>query len=305
MTSRSEPRLLLIRNRAGVSSPFSLEKLSTNLMTSGVDVRMAHAIADDILGGLQPGDQILTSSDVADRATTLLAERAGPVAAERYAAWRRFKHSGRPLVLCILGAPGVGKSTAALQLALRLGLHRTIPTEGIREVMRTLVPDTVLPELHVAAHDAADNRDGSKPNGFLRQARAVTSAALSVAESAVRERRSVAVVGSHLLPGAMRDAFERNCSDAVVLEVLLTLEDRELHRASMLRNTRSDPANPGVRHIRNFQAVRALQSEFQHMANAAGVVAQDLANPETLTAFVVDRVAQADALHSAMAADAS
>lgn len=283
--------LLLVRNRAGVSVPFSVEALATSLQVTGIEPPDAYAIAARLGAGLPTESAVeVDSSALMERAAELLEAMVGPAAAERYRGWRRFRQLGRPLVLCLLGAPGVGKSTLATGLALRLGIHRVVPTEAVREVLRTVVPKAVLPELHVSAHDAVAIRPGNDGGGFLRQARAVSSAATAVAARAVAEGRHVLLVGAHLVPGETRAQLAARGVDAIVLEVLLTLEDEDLHRARMLRRLRSDPAMPGARHLQNFRAVRSLQQQLRELARAGNVVGHDVASSERLTEWIVDHV---------------
>ena len=52
---------------------------------------------------------------------------------------------GRPVVIVLGGAPGSGKSTLATNLAVRLDITRVVTTDAMREVLRVVVPATVLP----------------------------------------------------------------------------------------------------------------------------------------------------------------
>jgi 2-phosphoglycerate kinase len=287
-------KLLLVQNRAGVSYPFSRETLATSLQVSGILPPQAFLIAAEVEAGLhREGAVEVDSSQLAERAAIALATHSGAAAAERFRAWRRFRHLGRPLVLCLLGARGVGKSTQATGLAPQLGIHRTVPTEAVREVLRTVVPSTMLPELHVAAHDAAAMPTGVLAGGFLGQAEAVGHAATAVAAGAVAEGRNVMLVGAHLVPGRTRAQLAARGSTAMVVELLLTLDDEREHRLRMLRRLRSEPGMPGVRHLQNFRAVRLLQEELRRLARAGGVVSHDLAGRTNLTEWIVDHVVAA------------
>ncbi|MFK7742328.1 MAG: hypothetical protein AB8H80_18590 [Planctomycetota bacterium] len=307
------PHLVLVRNRAGVSVPFSVESLATSVLVSGIEAPAAYRLADGISEALRAARTVeIESRALVESTAELLEGRFGLEAAERYRGWRELRQQGRPLVLCLLGAPGVGKSTVATHLAPRLGIDRVVPTEALREVLRTTIPESVLPELHISAHEASahdgsasDGSDGqaspSQPaetpspcvSGFLRQAGAVAGAAAAVAERTVREGRSLLLVGAHLVPGAMQKALRERGSNAYVLELLLTLDEQSLHRAMMLRRLRSSPSQPGVRHVQSFAAVRALQDELRELAQKAGVMWQDLANPEGLTEWIVDHAVAA------------
>lgn len=283
--------LVLVRNRGGISSPFATEELANSLLASGLDSSATHTIAAELCLGLQQGcDGEIDSSELCERAAEMIAQRFDHEAANRYRAWRRFRHSGQPLVVCLLGAPGVGKSAVASALSLRLGIHRVVPTESVREVLRTVIPKSALPELHLSSYDAAAIEPAELGSGFIRQARAVSHAATAVAGRGAGAGHDIMLVGAHLIPGETRaELAERGC-DAVVVELLLTLDDEQLHRNKMLRRIRSEASMPGIRHVRNFAAVRKLQRHLVDLAKSGGVVCHDLSNSHGLTEWVVDHV---------------
>jgi 2-phosphoglycerate kinase len=286
-----QENLVLVRNRGGIAAPLSIDTLANSLLASGVGALTTYAIATECSQQLQhSGESAIDSCDLAARAAELLAQHGDHEAADRYRAWRRFRHSGQGLVLCLLGAPGVGKSAIASALSLRLGIHRVVPTDSLREVLRTVIPTTLLPELHVSAYDAEVGESGTIGSGFLRQARAVSSAAAAVAARAVGEGRDIMLVGTHLIPGETRANLAESGCDAHVVELLLTLDDEKLHRARMLRRIRSEASMPGVRHVRNFRAVRQLQRHLVDLARRGGVVQHDLGNGQDLTEWIVDHV---------------
>ena len=288
------PNPFLVRNRGGTTAPFSVEILANSLLVAGLDALAAYAIAAELRDVLQRDDEPeIDSSALSERAAELIAQRCQVAAAERYRAWRRFRHSGRPLVLCLLGAPGVGKATVATHLSLRLGIHRVVPTDAIREVLRTVIPESALPELHASAYSADSDKADQLGNGFRRQARAVSAAAAAVADRAVREGRDIMLFGSHLLPGQMRASLRDRGCNAFVLELFLTLHDERLHRARMLRRIRSEASMPGVRHVRNFAAVRKLQQQLSGLAKQGNVVSHDEAGAAGLTEWIVDHVVAA------------
>ncbi len=285
------PHLVLVRNRAGVSIPFSADALATSLLVAGLNPQQAYELASAIEQSLQVRPEIEVSSrELSERVATLLETRIGVAESERYLSWRRFRQSGRPLVLCLHGTPGVGKSTMATNLAPRFGVRRVVATDALREVLRMVVPRSAAPDLHRAAHEAVSGGENPSSAGFLRQAHAVGDAAIAVAERTVGEGRNLILVGSHLIPGELGRALAQRGNDALVLELLLTLESESLHRSVMMRHTRSDPAHPDVRHIQNFSGVRLLQTELQRLARESGVPWFDATSQTSLTEWIVDHV---------------
>ncbi len=121
--------LILVRNRAGITVPFSTGALATSILVTGVPTPLAYEIADRVTRQLR-GNAVenVDSDELLDRTTAELESLAGTPAAERFRAWQSARRSGRPLVLCLTGAPGVGKSTIANRLAMRMGVQRVVPT---------------------------------------------------------------------------------------------------------------------------------------------------------------------------------
>jgi 2-phosphoglycerate kinase len=197
--------------------------------------------------------------------------------------------------VCLGGAPGVGKSTIATRLALRLGINRVVPTDAVREVLRTVVPDTVLPELHVSTYESiGDNGEAdSSLMCFRRQAHAVLSASVAVAARLTSERRSVILEGAHLLPGEVRRHLPERGSDAIIVEVLLTVAHEESHRNHLTSRLHAEPARAGQRHLKHLLVIRRLQDELRRLAQLAGVAEHDIAHPEDLTQRIVDQVVAA------------
>jgi 2-phosphoglycerate kinase len=287
---------MLVRDRRGDDMPFSKGLMATSILATGLETARAHTIAADIEQVLRADQRSeIEADELAGLAARVIAERAGTEAADRYRAWRRAKRAGHPIVVCLGGAPGVGKSTVATRLALRLGINRVVPTDAVREVLRTVVPDTVLPELHVSTYESVGEDGGADSSlaGFRRQAHAVCSASAAVAARLTGERRNVILEGAHLLPGEVRRHLAERDSDAIVVELLLTVAHEASHRAHLTSRMHSEPARGGQRHLTHLPVIRRLQGELRRLAQAAGVPEHDLAHPEDLTQRIVDQVVAA------------
>lgn len=283
---------ILVHDRAGLGLPFSKGLMATSMLATGLETSRAHGIAAEIERELsERALRHIDADALAELAAQTLARGAGPDAAERYRAWRRAKRAGRPLVIALAGAPGVGKSTLATRLALRLGINRVVPTDAIREVLRTVIPTTVLPELHVSTYEAAAPGHADQPlTVFRRQAHAVSAATAAVARRLASEGRSLLVEGVHLLPGSLRDSLEGHEASPIVIELLVTQQDERVHRAQLARRAHHEPARCGHRHLAHFAVIRSLQEELRRVAQMAGITEYDVADARDLTQYIVDRV---------------
>jgi len=294
--------LIQVQDRRGVDLPFSKGLMATSILATGLETGRAHAIAADVERILRNRQTREVGADeLANLALRAIESTAGREAAERYSAWRRAKRAGCPIVVALGGAPGVGKSTIATRLALRLGINRVVPTDAVREVLRTVVPDTVLPELHVSTYESIGRNSEADLSltSFRRQAHAVLSASVAVAARLTSERRSVILEGAHLLPGEVRRHLAERGSDAIVIELLMTVTHEEAHRDHLTRRLHAEPSRGGQRHLEHLPVIRRLQDELRQLAQAANVAEHDIAHPEDLTQRIVDEVVREIDVHSA------
>ncbi len=200
-----DPRII-VHDRSGARLPYSRGIMATSLLATGVHTEEAYRLASLIQARLLHHDRHdVDARELLDLALVTLAEEADAhEVSERWLAWRRAKRSGRPIVVVLGGAPGSGKSTLATRLAVRLDVTRVITTDAIREVLRVVVPDAVLPELHSSTFDIIDVADPHGPTrfaGFDRQCSAVVQATGAVASRLATEHRSMIIEGVHLARG--------------------------------------------------------------------------------------------------------
>ena len=62
-----------------------------------------------------------------------------------------------PRLLILAGATGVGKSTAAREIAAASGFSRILSTDAIREIMRTCIDVDEDPALHRSSFSRGEN----------------------------------------------------------------------------------------------------------------------------------------------------
>lgn len=177
---------------------------------------------------------------------------------------------GRPLVVLIGGATGVGKSTVATELARRLGIARVSSTDFIREVLRSVVPEAIAPELSRSSFelDNGHSRNGAGPHAeFERQARQVLVGVHAEIERAAREGIPLILEGIHLFPGLV-DVGALPCGLAV--HVVLTVDDGEDHQHRFVLRGESS-ARPAGRYEDGLGAIRELQEHLVATARTLGI----------------------------------
>lgn len=279
-------------DRLGNSLPFSKGILATSILATGIETPKAYEVARFVQERLRQRNSYSIDSD---DLTAITAEHIGELVsaetAERYMLWRQARRIGRPIVVSMLGSSGVGKSTLATRLALRLGINRVVTSDAIREVLRTVIPNSVLPELHRSSYEEAKGEpEQDHASTYHRQARAVASACVAVGKRYVKEKRNVLFEGVHLLPGMMTQELEGMEEKPIVVELMLALDDENLHNARLSHRLVSEPSRDGTRHLQNFDVIRGLQRSMRDLAQTAGVPEYDVGSDEDLTQKIVKAI---------------
>lgn len=227
------------------------------LIATGLEPECAWDIARRIEGGLN-GCGRVSLGELRSRARDVLGPQLGDRTAERFRHWHDFLACGRPLVVLIGGGSGVGKSTVATELARHLGITRVASTDFIRQILRSVVPDAIAPELARSSFEL-DQDDGAAVHAeFERQAQQVLVGVRATIERATREGTPLILEGIHLFPGLV-DA--RAAGDGVVVQVVLAIEDGDAHAKRFeLREAASE--RPADRYEEGLEAIRELQEHL-------------------------------------------
>ncbi len=202
----------------------------------------------------------------------------GPDIARRYMVWVDFQHSGRPLILLIGGTTGCGKSTVATELANRLEVVRTQSTDMLREVMRMMIPERLLPALHASSFAAGEalpnqtqtgDQEALLADGYRTQADYLSVPCEAVIQRALRERVSLILEGVHVQPGLL----ERipTDTDAVVVPIMLAVLRPERLRKRIRGRGSQAPQRRAERYLVHFDRIWRLQSLLLSEADRAGV----------------------------------
>lgn len=287
---------ITVEDRTGGRLPYSRGIMATSLLATGITTEDAYALASAIQRRLHAsGTRRLTAEDLVELAkATLLDQPRGREIAARWMAWRAAKRTGRPVVIVLTGAPGVGKSTFATRLAVRLDITRVVTSDAIREVLRTVVPDVVLAELHRSTFEAVDLGAPDPFAGFDRQCAAVSAAMAAVVRRMATEHRSVIAEGVHLVPGSLGAALADHPASPIVIERVVTVDDVR-HEANLRRREITEPLRGGDRHLVGFETIREIHRHLREAATEAGIDAVDAAEGAAMIQDIVDEiVARAD-----------
>jgi len=267
LQARQDVSRIRVVTSDGAEGPFSKSQLADSLEICALSREELHELASQI-------ELDLLSASVAEVSTSALTERVlealensrHPASAEDYRRWVEFSHSGRPLVLLIGGTTGSGKSTVGAELAHSLDIVRTQSTDMLREIMRLLVPERLVPTLHTSSFEAFEQvpmkgeGDGYERmlSGYLTQSSQVRVGIEGVLNRTQNEGVSLIIEGVHLHPQMMSE-IAQNYDLLVIPVVLAVLKEKRLKkrlvgRGHIIQSRRSE------RYIQHFEHIWELQS---------------------------------------------
>lgn len=277
--------------------PFSKGLMAASVLATGLEPGKAHFVAERIEAALRSTGRVeVTADELRQVAAETLEREVGPEAATRYRQWQSVQERTRPLLILVGGPTGAGKSTLATHLAQRLGITRIISTDTIREIMRTTTSPDLLPSLHVSSFEMggpialpSDSEGDLVIRGFLRQTQAVAVGIEHILQRAVDEGADTIVEGVHVVPGLIREP-----EDALVVQLLLCVDEEDRHRSHLSGRSQEQPYRPGQRYLDHFSEIRQIQNELLRRASEARVrVVSSYALDQSVaevTRLVVDEV---------------
>jgi len=276
--------------------PYSKGLMASSIMATGLAPARAFHVAEVIEERLDEGGRAsISQSALTELALTVLREEVGDRYAESFAKWQMVNRLELPLVILLGGATGVGKSTIATMLASRLGITRVIPTDAIREVMRSMFTEDIFPTLHTSSFDAArlvrhplTRSADPVVVGFRDQASAVAVGIDALVQRAVSEGTDLIIEGAHVVPGFIDE--KRFHGEAVIVPMLVTVDDEESHRSHFLMRAHESRNRPSERYLDFFDNIRKLQKYLKSMALQHGVPLVPSYNLDATLSQVIDLV---------------
>lgn len=269
-----EPKsIMYVENREGNLTPYSNSQYGRELEIIGLTPDQTHAIVAKMYQHLLDRGETTVSDDHLGHLTyRCLSQdrRYGPEIANRYLTWINFIRSGKPLILLIGGTAGGGKSTVATALASRLDIVRYQSTDMLREVMRMMIPERLLPVLHRSSFSAGESlpvelySSNKKENkmlaGFRTQAHLLSVPCEAVIQRGLQERVSLLLEGVHVQPSLLEQIPQDH--EAVIVHVMLAiLKKKELKKRIKGRGGKN-PHRRSERYLDNFEAIWHLQSHL-------------------------------------------
>ena len=281
--NRNIPLTVEVEQQCGRINPFSRLKFRNSLETIGLKSREA----DDVVQMLQEHLTNKSIQTIKSRNLAMLiyrylrqSSKLGPAVARRWLVWHDFINSGRELIFLVGGTAGCGKSSTANMLANRLEIVRTQSTDMLREVMRTMIPEQLMPVLHQSSFTAWKGLPGRKKKkgdvpdallvqGYRSQADLLSLAIEAVVDRATREHVSLVLEGVHIHPAFMERL--QSSTDAVVIPVMLGLLKRK-HLQQRIKDRSTNVPDRGAEHyLQFFDEIWRLQTYLLSEADRANI----------------------------------
>lgn len=283
--------------------PFNQGRLQHSLLAAGIEPRVSFEVVVEIERELRRrGNRRATRDAIRTLAGGILQRRFGEASARRYHGWRHFQNNDhRPLIILLGGTSGVGKSSLALEVARRLSIARVLSTDSVRDVMRVMVSNDLVPTLHVSSFEAhsrlvSEVPEGFDPviEGFLEQSRTVAVGVRAVIERAIKEGTNSVLDGVSLVPGLfdLADWQDR----AHVYFLLAADEDRESLHGHLVARGQGSSARDSERYMQNFSEIFRIQEDLLERAETHGITVVDVQDLESaaqqVVGYVVDRLGE-------------
>jgi 2-phosphoglycerate kinase len=274
MTKDQKSPYIVISDRE-TGLPYSKGLMASQVMVTGLSPFRAYQVAEAVEERLlEAGAPSITSEELDRVALEAISELAGERFAKTFLRWREVEALDIPLVVLIGGTTGVGKSTLATQLATRLGIVRVVATDAVREVMRALFSEELMPALHTSSFEAgtvlreAPNRD-SAIVGFREQTNVVAVGIDALLARAALEGTSIIIEGAHVVPGFLD--LESRQDRFLAVPLIITVEEEDVHRSHFAARGADHAGRPAPRYLEGFDNIRRIQRYIKSQALSHGV----------------------------------
>ena len=263
-----------------VVTPFSPWVLTQSIMPTGIHPEKAHGVAREVGEQFKAaGKRFVKRGDIRKRVKDHL-EEIDPKLPEIYEVWREYRSkraSGKipqPLIVLLGGSTGSGKSSVALEVAHRLGIRNVIGTDYVRQVLRTLFSQDILPDLYLSTYNAykavnipiAPGED-KVVIGYAEQAKHVAVGIEAMIERAMQEGTDVILEGIHILPSILDDELIQNPSVNIVF---LSMDSEEAHK-DRIRKRAEYSSRPLQSYMRDFDKIRRIQNFIVEQGSSRGL----------------------------------
>ena len=241
--------------------PFSKGILARSILPTNLSIDTIYTIVEEVEENFKSASKTVSANDIQAKVVDILNDRGLETEKKRYRISHRIDQIEKPLVIMIGGTAGVGKSAITAELSRRLGINRVIATDEIREVMRYMLPEDLLPTLHQSSFDAGNVLTGPDINenvlvGFTRQASLVNRGVHAYLKRSEKEGLKTIFNGVHLVPGMIE--LDEEQDSTILFHYVLTLDDEQEHMQRFHSRAKGS-YRKADRYIGKLDSIRSIQ----------------------------------------------
>ncbi len=209
------------------SIPYPLIILRGRLRLSGLSYLEMEQVIEELQSTIEDRNLIPDHEELVRECRSLLSltpKRQAALGAfdmfTQYERVRRTSSAPPPLVLVIEGASATGKSMLAVEMIACLAATRTVNTDTVRQVLRSIYDKKEYPELFCHTYQAHTHRMAGPEEysdvvrGYIAQCELITPYVVRAVERILEEGAVAVVEGVHLVPGTF-------AAEPSVIEVLI------------------------------------------------------------------------------------
>lgn len=292
------PPRILVGDGPGDYSLFSKGTLSQALLPASINSVDAYEVAREIHRDLLlQGREQVTRRELRRLSHAALLERFGSETAERYLVWRQHRNPEKPVIILLGGTSGAGKTSLALEVALRLGITRVLSTDAIRQIMRITLSPELMPAIHTSSFEAYKSLpwlgewEDPVVVGVSAQAWVVSVGVRAMLDRAVEENVSLILDGVGLLPGLIDLDAYRDVADVISLVVARLDEDG--FRTHFKTREARQKLRSLERYEENFEAILKIQKYFLTLADRYDIPIVDNSTIDSSVLLVIRHVVEA------------